>query len=281
MTPVLLPSRGYARYVRVDILSKEYPPRSTAAPASTWPSWWALRARDDVEAECTRSARHGTRRVRRLRRPGRAGHRQRRPCDPRRRPRHRRRCAGADSSTPTRGMPTWPARRPPGTACHTSSRCTRSSRCGRGRPSSSAAATASRPGRAHRLRVRRRGDRRLGGMRTTCCGASPPSTPSGFTWCTTASTPSYGRSRRRPRARSHGVDPDRPAVSSSAASPARRGCRYLLRAVAQLARSRSRWCSAPARPTPPRSRPRWWPAGRHLRAPGGRRVDPGHAPALT
>ena len=80
--------------------------------------------------------------------PARAGRRQRGPAHDGRRPGDGRRRAPAPTwCTATPGTPTWPGTWPSCcTACRTWSPRTAWSRCARGRPSSSAAATRSRPG---------------------------------------------------------------------------------------------------------------------------------------
>ena len=123
------------------------------------------------------------------------------------------------------------------TAYRTSSPRTASSRCGRGRPSSSAAGTRCQlVGRAHgRRRRRRRRRRQHRPCATTCCAATRLSTLPGSTWCTTASTPPSGRRCTTPTGCARWASTPTGRVScSSAGSPGRRDCPYLLRAAAAL-----------------------------------------------
>ncbi len=119
-------------------------PRSTAAPASTWPSWSVPSAPSPTWTHgCAASARRATRPARR-RTPSR---RRSRTPTARSAPsastwRWSTTAPARTSCTRTPGTPTWPATSPAScTASRTWSARTRWSRCGRGRPSSSAAAT--------------------------------------------------------------------------------------------------------------------------------------------
>ena len=133
------------RAVRVDILTKEYPPAIYGgAGVHVAELVRALRGLPGARrpgAGVRRAARRGRRVV--VRRPAGARGRQRRAADPRRRPRDRgrlrRRRPGALAHLVR--QPRRPPRRPAVRRARTSSPPTRSSRCGRGRPSSSVVGT--------------------------------------------------------------------------------------------------------------------------------------------
>ena len=239
-------------------LSKEYPPEVYGgAGVHVAELVRALRARDDLDARVRASARRATR-------PGTTAYADLAEL------------AGANAALQTLGVDLAIGRglrrrrpgalahlvrqhgRPPRRRCCTASRTssprTASSRCGRGRPSSSAAATrVSSLGREDRVRGGGRGHR--GERRrcaTTSCAATPTSTRPGSTSCTTASTPSAGRrvddpdararARRRPRpAVGRLRRPDHPAEGAAATSCARpRSCRPTCSS-----------CSAPGAPDTP------------------------------
>ena len=83
------------------------------------------------------------------------------------------------------------------------------------------------------------------------------STRARCTSSTTASTPTTGRPVHDPdRVRELGVDPDRPSVVFVGRITRQKGLPLFLRACARAAGRRSRSCSARAPRTPPRSRPR-------------------------
>ena len=248
--------------MRVDVLSKEYPPEIYGgAGVHVAELVRALRARDDLDHAGARvrcAARRGGHGV--VRRPGRARRRQRRAARPSASTSPSPTAAPAPTwCTRTPGTPTWPATSPGCcTACRTSSPRTRWSRCGRGRPSSSAAGTPCRrgsSGRPTRPRPPSSPSRRR--CATTCCASYPAVDPdrvhvvhNGID--TELWSPAHDPDRvrvagRRPGPAVGGVRrPDHPA-EGAAALPAR---------GAPSCRPTSRWCCAPARRTPPRSRPR-------------------------
>ena len=155
-------------------------------------------------------------------------------------------------------------RRPPRRRCCTASRTwsprTASSRCGRGRPSSSAAATRCRPGSSgpryeaadaviavsggHARRRPRAATRRRPGP--------GPRRPQRHRH---RAVRHRDRGHRRACARL-GVDPDRPSVVFVGRITRQKGLPYLLRAGRAAARRRPAGAAAPARRTPRRSRPR-------------------------
>ena len=174
------------------------------------------------------------------------------------------------SSTATPGTPTWAACSRAGSGTFPScSASIRSSRSARGKSSSSATATISAPGwNGPRWSMRMRSSRSRGRPARTCsaCSMSSPRASTSFTMASTP--PSTGRPA--PRTRSCAMASIRPRRTScsSAGSRARRAS-----SIWSMPSRRStlacRSCSAPARPTRPRSAARWrrtWPRS----APSGR-----------
>ena len=256
-------ARGSFSSVRVDVLTKEYPPEVYGgAGVHVAELVRALRRSHGprhARARLRRAARRGRHDV--VRRPRRARGRQRRPA--------RRSASTCRSSTAapaptsctrTPGTPTSPGTSPRCcTASRTSSRAHsleplrpwKAEQLGGGYAVSSLGREDVVPGRGRASsRCRRR-------CATTCCASYPDDRP----------RPGPGRAQRH-RHRRLGAASTTPTgcassastrtgrrSSSSAGSPGRRGCR------SSCARSRScrptcSSCSAPARRTPPRSRPR-------------------------
>ena len=255
-------------------------PRRRAGPG-------AARARRRRRRGCAASARRATR-------PGTTAYadlpelarRQRRAADPRRRPAHRRRTAPAPTScTRTPGTPTWPATWPRCcTASRTSSPRTASSRCGRGRPSSSAAATrvsswAERTA-YEAAAARHRGQRRH--ARRHPRRPTPTLDPARVHVVHNGIDTELWPRRRRTRTScaAHGVDPDRPSVVFVGRITRQKGLPLLPARGRASCRRTSSSCSAPARPTPRRSWPRSRGWSTDLRADARRRrLDPRDAAA--
>ena len=153
-------------------------------------------------------------------------------------------------------------RRPPGEADlrHPArrDRALASSRCGRGRPSSSAAATRSRAGaRGPRWRPPTRSSR----SRRAC--ARHPRAPTRRSIRSASQViyngidaDEYAPDPDTDVLERYGIDPDAPSVVFVGRITRQKGVPYLLRGGARASTRRRSSCSAPARPTRPRSAPR-------------------------
>ena len=172
--------RNVAVPLRVDLLTREYPPEvyGGAGVHVEYLARELRRAGRRAGALLRRAARRAGRH--RLRRAGRAGRRQRRRCAPWASTWRWRPAAPAPTwCTATPGTRTSPATSPSCcTACRTWSPRTAWSRCARGRPSSSAAATRCRRGAsAPRSRPPTRSSRSPPGMRRDVLAAYPAVDP--------------------------------------------------------------------------------------------------------
>ena len=235
------PRRLVSVCVRVDILSKEYPPEIYGGAgvhvAELGPG--AARPRRPRRAGPLPSASPATRRAPRRTPTSPSWPSQRRPADPGVDLAHRPgRATGADLVH----SHTWYANLAGhlasllSAASRTSSPPTASSRCGRGRPSSSAAATPLVLGREDGLRGgRRRHRRQRRHARRTSCAATRRSTRTRSGRAQRHRLPACGsRDADEDVVRRHGVDPDRPSVIFVGRITRQKGLPYLLRAAAQL-----------------------------------------------